>query len=298
MQCRHQKVVELAPAPNLDPELRDRICADAVQLAGHVGQRVNAGTVEFLVDTERDRHVFIEMNPRIQVEHTVTEETTDVDLVRTQLLIAEGARLHELGLRQEDIRQRGFALQCRITTEDPSAGFRPDTGTIAAYRAPGGAGVRLDEGSAYVGAEISPYFDPLLLKLTTRGPDMQTAIARARRAVEEVRIRGVTTNQAFLGKLLDDPDFRSGRLHTTFIDECPQLTADALGGDRATRILRLLAERTVNRPYGKAPAGPAPRSKLPARPRASRPPARASACRSWARGLRSLAAPARRAAAH
>ena len=109
------------------------------------------------------------MNPRIQVEHTVTEETTDVDLVRTQLLVAEGARLHELGLRQEDIRQRGFALQCRITTEDPSAGFRPDTGTISAYRAPGGAGVRLDEGSAYVGAEISPYFDPLLLKLTTRG---------------------------------------------------------------------------------------------------------------------------------
>ena len=178
VQRRHQKVVELAPAPNLDPELRDRICADAVRFAGHVGY-VNAGTVEFLVDTERDRHVFIEMNPRIQVEHTVTEETTDVDLVRTQL-IAEGARLHELGLRQEDIRQRGFALQCRITTEDPSAGFRPDTGTIAAYRAPGGAGVRLDEGSAYVGAEISPYFDPLL-KLTTRGPDMQTAIARAPR---------------------------------------------------------------------------------------------------------------------
>jgi pyruvate carboxylase len=151
VQRRHQKVVELAPAPNLDPELRDRICADAVRFAGHVGY-VNAGTVEFLVDTERDQHVFIEMNPRIQVEHTVTEETTDVDLVRTQLLVAEGARLHELGLRQEDIRQRGFALQCRITTEDPSAGFRPDTGTIAAYRAPGGAGVRLDEGSAYVGA--------------------------------------------------------------------------------------------------------------------------------------------------
>jgi pyruvate carboxylase len=266
VQRRHQKVVELAPAPNLDPELRERICDDAVRFAAHVSY-VNAGTVEFLVDTEQDRHVFIEMNPRIQVEHTVTEETTDVDLVRTQLLIAEGARLHELGLRQEDIRQRGFALQCRITTEDPSAGFRPDTGTIAAYRAPGGAGVRLDEGSAYMGAEISPYFDPLLLKLTTRGPDMQTAIARARRAVEEVRVRGVTTNQAFLGKLLDDPDFRSGKLHTTFIDERPQLTAVAPGGDRATRILRLLAERTVNRPYGHAPQGPDPRSKLPRLPK-------------------------------
>jgi pyruvate carboxylase len=270
VQRRHQKVVEIAPAPNLDPEFRDRICADAVQFAKHVGY-VNAGTVEFLVDDTKGEHVFIEMNPRIQVEHTVTEETTDVDLVRTQLLVAEGARLHELNLTQDQIRQRGFALQCRITTEDPSAGFRPDTGTISAYRAPGGAGVRLDEGSAYVGAEISPYFDPLLLKLTTRGVDMQTAIARARRAVEEVRIRGVTTNQAFLGKLLDDPDFRAGDLHTTFIDERPQLTAIAPGGDRATRILRLLSERTVNRPFGRAPAGPDPRTKLPRVPKGDPP---------------------------
>ena len=270
VQRRHQKVVEIAPAPNLDPEFRDRICADAVKFAAHVGY-VNAGTVEFLVDDTQGEHVFIEMNPRIQVEHTVTEETTDVDLVRTQLLVAEGARLNELSLTQDKIRQRGFALQCRITTEDPSAGFRPDTGTISAYRAPGGAGVRLDEGSAYVGAEISPYFDPLLLKLTTRGVDMQTAIARARRAVEEVRIRGVTTNQAFLGKLLDDPDFRAGDLHTTFIDERPQLTAIAPGGDRATRILRLLSERTVNRPFGRAPAGPDPRTKLPRLPKGDPP---------------------------
>jgi pyruvate carboxylase len=271
VQRRHQKVVELAPAPNLDAALRDRICADAVRFAEHVGY-VNAGTVEFLVDVTNEQHVFIEMNPRIQVEHTVTEETTDVDLVRTQLLVAQGARLHELGLTQDRIRQRGVALQCRITTEDPSAGFRPDTGTISAYRAPGGAGVRLDEGSAYVGAEISPYFDPLLLKLTTRGPDMQTAIARARRAVEEVRIRGVTTNQAFLGKLLDDPAFRAGDLHTTFIDERPQLTVVAPGGDRATRILRLLSERTVNRPFGQAPPGPDPRAKLPSLPKGDPPP--------------------------
>jgi pyruvate carboxylase len=270
VQRRHQKVVEIAPAPNLDPEFRDRICADAVQFAKHVGY-VNAGTVEFLVDDTKGEHVFIEMNPRIQVEHTVTEETTDVDLVRTQLLVAEGARLNELNLTQDKIHQRGFALQCRITTEDPSAGFRPDTGTISAYRAPGGAGVRLDEGSAYVGAEISPYFDPLLLKLTTRGVDMVTAIARARRAVEEVRIRGVTTNQAFLGKLLDDPDFRAGDLHTTFIDERPQLTTIAPGGDRATRILRLLSERTVNRPFGRAPAGPDPRTKLPRVPKGDPP---------------------------
>ena len=178
--------------------MRDRLCEDAVRFARSVGY-VNAGTVEFLVDRETGAHVFIEMNPRIQVEHTVTEEVTDVDLVRSQLLIAGGATLADLGLEQERIRTRGAALQCRITTEDPAAGFRPDTGRIATYRAPGGAGIRLDEGSAYVGAEISPYFDPLLLKVTARGRDLSIAINRARRAVEEVRVRGVQTNQGFLG---------------------------------------------------------------------------------------------------
>ena len=278
------------------PHLRRRGAASPATSATSTRARSSSSST-----TRTGEHVFIEMNPRIQVEHTVTEETTDVDLVRTQLLVAEGARLHELGLRQEDIRQRGFALQCRITTEDPSAGFRPDTGTIAAYRAPGGAGVRLDEGSAYVGAEISPYFDPLLLKLTTRGPDMQTAIARARRAVEEVRIRGVTTNQAFLGKLLDDPDFRAGRPAHDVHRRAPAAHRRRRPAATARRgILRLLAERTVNRPYRQCARRPGPAHEAAPRcPRASRPPARASACTELGpRGLRSLAALARRAAAH
>ena len=262
VQRRHQKVIELAPAPNLDPALRDRLCADAVRFAHEVSY-VNAGTVEFLVDQERGEHVFIEMNPRIQVEHTVTEETTDVDLVRSQLLIAGGATLAELGLRQEKLRQRGVALQCRITTENPAADFRPDTGRISAYRAPGGAGIRLDEGNAYVGAEISPYYDPLLLKVTARGEDLRLAIARARRAVDEVRVRGVSTNKAFLHAVLDDPDFRAGRTYTTFVDEHPALTAVSRDGDRASRLLRRLAEVTVNQPQGPRPAVADPALKLP-----------------------------------
>ena len=211
VQRRHQKVIELAPAPNLDPAVRDRLCADAVRFAESVGY-VNAGTVEFLVDPTSGEHVFIEMNPRIQVEHTVTEEITDVDLVRSQLLIGGGATLAELGPRRRTA-SAPAAPRCSAgsprRTRRPT--FRPDTGRIATYRAPGGAGIRLDEGSAYVGAEISPYFDPLLLKVTARGHDLATAITRARRAVEEVRVRGVQTNQGFLGAVLDDADFRAGR---------------------------------------------------------------------------------------
>jgi pyruvate carboxylase len=265
VQRRHQKVIELAPAAGLDPGLREALCADAVRFARAIGY-VNAGTVEFLVDGDRGDYVFIEMNPRIQVEHTVTEETTDVDLVRSQLLIAGGATLAELGLRQESIRRRGVALQCRITTEDPAAGFRPDTGRISAYRVPGGAGIRLDEGSAYVGAEVSPYYDPLLLKVTARADDLTGAIARARRAVDEVRVRGVRTNQAFLRAVLDDPDFRAGRTHTTFIDERPALLAAHGGSDRASKLLLALAEVTVNRPHGTPPLGVEPLSKLPVLP--------------------------------
>ena len=270
VQRRHQKVIELAPAPNLDAAVRDRLCADAVRFAESVGY-VNAGTVEFLVDRESGDHVFIEMNPRIQVEHTVTEEITDVDLVRSQLLIGGGATLEDLGLDQARIRTRGAALQCRITTESPAADFRPDTGRIAAYRAPGGAGIRLDEGSGYVGAEISPYFDPLLLKVTARGHDLRTAITRARRAVEEVRVRGVQTNQGFLGAVLDAEDFRAGRTHTTFVDDHPELVAKGRRGDRASRLLRRLAEVTVNRPNGEAPPGADPATKLPAPPRGDPP---------------------------
>src|SRR3954471_7902368 len=185
VQRRHQKVVELAPAPGLSPELRERICSDAVAFARQI-RYVNAGTVEFLLDPH-GRHVFIEMNPRIQVEHTVTEEVTDVDLVQSQLRIAGGESLADLGLAQDVIRLRGAALQCRITTEDPANGFRPDTGKITTYRSLGGAGVRIDGGTTYTGAEVSPFFDSLLAKLTCRGRTFEAAVERARRAVAEFR---------------------------------------------------------------------------------------------------------------
>ena len=170
VQRRQQKVLEMSPAPNLAPDLRDRLCEDAVRFGQQVGY-LNAGTVEFLVEdggSPDGEYAFIEMNPRIQVEHTVTEETTDVDLVSAQLRIAGGEALADLGLSQEIIQQRGVALQCRVTTEDPAQGFRPDTGRISVYRSPGGAGIRLDSGNAYSGAEVSPYFDSLLVKLTAR----------------------------------------------------------------------------------------------------------------------------------
>jgi pyruvate carboxylase len=189
LQRRHQKVIEIAPAQNLDPALRDEICAAAVRFARHIGY-VNAGTVEFLLGQD-GRFVFIEMNPRIQVEHTVTEEITDVDLVSSQIRIAAGETLADLGLTQGSIRVRGAALQCRITTEDPSNGFRPDTGTLTTYRTPGGAGIRLDGGTVFTGSEIGAHFDSMLVKLTCRGHDFDTAVRRAARALSEFRIRGV-----------------------------------------------------------------------------------------------------------
>ncbi|WP_067711221.1 pyruvate carboxylase [Nocardia yamanashiensis] len=270
LQRRHQKVIELAPAPNLDPALRDRICADAVAFAKQIGYSC-AGTVEFLLD-ERGNHVFIEMNPRIQVEHTVTEEITDVDLVQSQMRIAGGETLEDLGLSQDSIHIRGAALQCRITTEDPANGFRPDTGRITGYRSPGGAGVRLD-GGANVGAEVGAYFDSMLVKLTCRGRDFATAIARARRAVAEFRIRGVTTNIPFLLAVLDDPDFRAGRVTTSFIDERPQLLTLKSSADRGTKILQYLADVTVNKPHGTRPTKVYPHDKLPALDMTQPPPA-------------------------
>ncbi|HEX4722571.1 MAG TPA: pyruvate carboxylase [Pseudonocardiaceae bacterium] len=261
VQRRHQKVIEIAPAPNLDPELRQRICTDAVAFARHIGY-VNAGTVEFLVDAA-GRHVFIEMNPRIQVEHTVTEEVTDVDLVQSQLRIAAGETLTDLGLSQDTIRLRGAALQCRITTEDPANGFRPDTGMISAYRSPGGAGIRLDGGTTFAGTEISAHFDSMLVKLTCRGRDWQTAVARARRAVAEFRIRGVSSNIPFLQAVLDDPDFRAGHVTTAFIEERPHLLTARQSADRGTRLLTYLADVTVNQPNGARPKVPDPTGKLP-----------------------------------
>jgi pyruvate carboxylase len=262
MQRRHQKVIEIAPAPNLDPGLRDRICADAVAFARHIGY-VNAGTVEFLLD-ERGNHVFIEMNPRIQVEHTVTEQVTDRDLVIAQLRIAAGMTLSELNFRQETITLSGAALQCRITTEDPANGFRPDKGIISAYRSPGGPGVRLDGGTVHTGAEVSAHFDSMLVKLTCHGHDFANAARRARRAIAEFRIRGVATNLRFLAAVLDDPDFRAGRATTSFIDERPELLHTRPSADRGSRVLRYLAETTVNRPHGPRPKVVEPAAKLPA----------------------------------
>ncbi|MFT4287544.1 pyruvate carboxylase [Nocardioides sp.] len=262
VQRRHQKVVEIAPAPHLDPELRERICADAVRFATQIGYSC-AGTVEFLLDPEGN-YVFIEMNPRIQVEHTVTEEVTDVDLVQSQLRIASGETLADLGLSQDTVRLRGAALQCRITTEDPANSFRPDTGVITTYRSPGGAGVRVDGGTTYSGAEINAHFDSMLAKLTCRGRTFEDAVRRARRAVAEFRIRGVATNIAFLQALLADPDFAAGRITTSFIETHPQLLIARASGDRGTRLLTYLADVTVNRPYGEAPVSVDPRSKLPA----------------------------------
>jgi pyruvate carboxylase len=261
VQRRHQKVVEIAPAPNLDPGLRKRICADAVRFAREIGYR-NAGTVEFLLDPDGN-YVFIEMNPRIQVEHTVTEEVTDVDLVRSQIRIAAGETLADLGLSQDGITLRGAALQCRITTEDPANGFRPDTGKITTYRSPGGAGVRLDGGTTYTGAEVSAHFDSMLTKLTCRGRTFADAVERARRAVAEFRIRGVATNIPFLQAVLDDPDFQAGRVTTSFIETHPHLLTARSSADRGTKLLSYLADVTVNQPHGPAPVSVDPVSKLP-----------------------------------
>ncbi|WP_214406720.1 pyruvate carboxylase [Pseudonocardia lacus] len=262
VQRRHQKVIEIAPAPDLDPRSRERICADAVAFARHIGY-VNAGTVEFLLD-ERGEHVFIEMNPRIQVEHTVTEQVTDRDLVIAQLRIASGMTLPELRLTQDEVRLNGAALQCRVTTEDPANGFRPDTGTISAYRSPGGPGVRLDGGTTHTGAEVSAHFDSMLVKLTCYGHDFPNAVRRARRAIAEFRIRGVSSNLPFLAAVLDDPDFQAGRVTTSFIDDRPQLVRARQSADRGSRILSYLADITVNQPNGARPQVIEPVDKLPA----------------------------------
>ena len=211
---------------------------------------------------ERGHYVFIEMNPRIQVEHTVTEEITDVDLVASQMRIADGETLADLGLRQDTLQIRGAAMQCRITTEDPANGFRPDTGRITSYRSPGGAGIRLD-GATHLGAEIGAHFDSLLVKLTCRGRDFAAAVARSRRALAEFRVRGVSTNIPFLLAVVDDPDFRAGRVTTSFIDDRPYLLTSHTPADRGTKILNYLADITVNQPHGPRPSAVYPYDKLP-----------------------------------
>ncbi len=243
VQRRHQKVVELAPAPDLPEATRTGLHEAALAFARSVGY-VNAGTVEFLVGAD-GAFTFMEMNPRIQVEHTVTEEVTGVDLVGAQLRVARGESLADLGLTQDRLSVRGCAVQCRITTEDPANGFRPDTGTIATYQSPGGPGVRLD-GAVYAGAEVTPYFDSLLVKLTTRAPDLRTAADRTRRALREFRVRGVKTNVEFLYRLMEDEDFLSGAVPTSFLAEHPHLTDAPAVTDRTTLMLGALADATVN----------------------------------------------------
>ncbi|KAK4190567.1 putative pyruvate carboxylase [Podospora australis] len=244
VQRRHQKVVEIAPAKDLPTEVRDAILNDAVRLAKSVGYR-NAGTAEFLVD-QQNRYYFIEINPRIQVEHTITEEITGIDIVAAQIQIAAGATLEQLGLTQDRISTRGFAIQCRITTEDPAKNFQPDTGKIEVYRSAGGNGVRLDGGNGFAGAVITPYYDSMLVKVSCHGSTYEIARRKVLRALIEFRIRGVKTNIPFLASLLTHPTFIDGTCWTTFIDDTPSLF-DLVGSqNRAQKLLAYLGDVAVN----------------------------------------------------
>jgi pyruvate carboxylase len=245
IQRRHQKVVEVAPSLCLDERQRAAICEAALKIAGLVRYR-SAGTCEFLLDKE-GRFYFIEMNPRIQVEHTVTEVITGRNLVQAQIRIAGGATLAELGLaRQEDIQMRGHAIQCRVTTEDPANGFAPDTGTLKAYRSPGGTGVRLDAGSAVTGAIITPHYDSLLVKVSTRGLTHVEAARVMHRCLLEFRIRGVKTNIGFLENVITHPKFIAGDCDTSFIDAHPELFVTPKRKDRGSKLLQYLGEVVVN----------------------------------------------------
>ena len=249
LQRRYQKVVEFAPAWSVPKDTIERLRADAVKIARHVGY-INAGTVEFLVD-RNGSHYFIEMNPRIQVEHTVTEMVTGIDLVRAQILIAEGLPMSDprIGLTcQEDLHINGYAIQCRVTTEDPRNNFAPDTGKITAYRSGGGFGVRLDGGNAYAGAVVSPYYDSLLVKVTAWDNTFQGACRRATRAISEEHVRGVKTNIPFVTNILTHPTFHAGKCHTKFIDDTPELFDIDTGRDRATKVLKYIAEIQVQNP--------------------------------------------------
>ena len=245
VQRRHQKVVEVAPCVSLSTELREKICGAAVQLMKHVGY-VNAGTVEFLVSG--DDFYFIEVNPRVQVEHTITELITDIDIVTSQILIAQGKDLHkDIHIpHQENIYLKGAAIQCRITTEDPLNNFMPDTGKIDTYRSPGGFGVRLDVGNAYAGAVVTPYFDSLLVKVCTHGATFQAAVQKMQRCLKEFRIRGVKTNIPFMQNVIHNEVFQSGNAKTTFIDNTPSLFEFSSTRDRGNKTMKYIGEITIN----------------------------------------------------
>ncbi|EDQ86990.1 uncharacterized protein MONBRDRAFT_10371 [Monosiga brevicollis MX1] len=245
VQRRHQKVVEIAPAPKLPEDVRMNICNDAVRLAKAINYS-NAGTVEFLLDPETNQHYFMEVNPRIQVEHTVTEQVTGIDLVQTQLRIASGASLADLGLKQENLSTRGYAIQCRITTEDPLNDFAPDTGRIDVWRPAGGFGIRLDSGSLHPGARVLPYYDSMLMKVTATSATLDDASRKVRRALVESRIRGVKTNIPFLLNVLRHPVFVAGDCTTRFIEENPELMEFPHRRNRANKLLRYLADSIVN----------------------------------------------------
>ncbi len=269
VQRRYQKVVEIAPALNLDAALRDEICAAALRIGKAVGYE-NAGTVEFLVDSDTQRYYFIEVNPRIQVEHTVTEAVTGVDIVKCQILIAEGRPLsdEEIGLAsQQNVRTYGYALQCRVTTEDPENRFLPDYGRIAHYRSAGGMGVRLDAGTAFSGAVVTPFYDSLLVKVTAWGPRFSDAARRMERGLQEFRVRGVKTNIPFLINLVTHPKFIAGGFTTRFIDETPELFDFVPRQDRATKLLTYVAGVIVNgHPLVKTPPAKIRRAPAPIPP--------------------------------
>lgn len=246
VQRRHQKVIEVAPAPNLPTELRDQMTRDAVRLAKHVGYE-NAGTVEFLLD-ETGKYYFIEVNARLQVEHTVTEEITGVDLVTSQIRVCEGHSLPEIGVSQHQIYPNGVAIQCRMTTEDPAKNFQPDTGRIEVFRSGEGMGIRLDSASAYAGAIVSPYYDSLLVKIIAHARNHERACFKMARALKEFRIRGVKTNAPFLMNVLKHPKFLSGVVDTYFIDEQPGLFKFEASQNRAQKLLYYLGEVMVNGP--------------------------------------------------
>ncbi len=247
VQRRNQKVVERAPAPYLSQEQREMLCALGKKICAHVNYEC-AGTVEFLMDMDNDQFYFIEVNPRVQVEHTVTEEVTGIDIVAAQILITEGKSIAvATGIpSQEEVKLFGHALQCRITTEDPTNNFIPDYGRITAYRGATGMGIRLDGGTAYSGAVITRYYDSLLEKVTAWSQTPEGAITRMDRALREFRIRGVSTNIAFVENLLKHPMFLNNEYHTKFIDETPELFEFRKRRDRATKILTYLADITVN----------------------------------------------------
>ena len=248
VQRRHQKVVEVAPAANLPARVRIELCDAAVRLAQKAEYR-NAGTVEFLYDVDTKNWYFIEVNPRIQVEHTVTEMVTGIDLVRSQILVAQGHKLHEEPLalpKQENVPLYGAALQCRVTTEDPEKNFAPDYGKLTTYRSPAGFGIRLDGGTAYAGAILAAYYDSLLVKVTAWGTKLPEACQRMDRALREFRIRGVKTNIPFLENVVNHPRFRAGDVTTSFLEEFPELFRLHSRGDRATKLLSYLGDVILN----------------------------------------------------